>query len=162
MKGLGRLLVLLILGSLVIFMGRGAAAGNIEATMRSVGQPIKVDLKTLVEGSIEYKGKRVETSGKVVTYPTRQHFRTWHFWIEKDGERLRCFERTYRTEYAPCAPVIRRAKREGEEVTVMGKLCHDGIELRWIEYKSRRFNTDLLPPHAPPGILSIPSFPGGY
>lgn len=122
--------------------------------------PVKVGLKTLVEEPMEYEGKRIETSGKVVSYPTRRHFRTWHFWIEKDAKRLRCYERTYRTEYAPCAPIIRRAKAEGEEVTVMGKLCHDGIELRWIEYKGRRFNTDLLPPHAPPGILSIPSFPG--
>jgi hypothetical protein len=122
--------------------------------------PVKVGLKTLTEEPMEYEGKRIETSGKVVAYPTRQSFKTWHFWIEKDGERLRCFERTYRVEHAPCAPVIRRAKREGEEITVMGKLCHDGIELQWIEYKGMRFNTDLLLPHPPPRILSIPSFLG--
>jgi len=61
---------------------------------------------------------------------------------------LRCYEWEYRVDgwIAP-EMALRRAEKENEQVTVVGKL--EGglrIELDWIEYKGQHYNTDYKPP----------------
>ena len=114
------------------------------------------DLENVVSKYKVYQGKEVEISAPV-TYFGRNNFRTWYLVLEKEGKKIRCYEDEYRIYSGRDALfLIRRAKREGKEVTVRGRLTRDGIELNRLTYKEYCVNTNSKPPE-----MRIPKF-GSY
>ena len=98
-----------------------------------------------------YVGKKVELTGPVISKgfwgPP-----DWDFLLTDGKDRtIRCYEHTYRVD-AWILPVmaIKRAARQNEMVTVVGKLQRNlEVELDWIEYEGQHFDTDYLPSAIP-------------
>jgi hypothetical protein len=104
---------------------------------------IATTLKDVTERFDLYRGKVVELSAPV-TYYGFGGFWTWHIILEKDGEKLRCYEYKYRLYPDPTAVNLAlSAKTQEGEVTVQGELLRDGIELNRLKYKSFNINTNL-------------------
>jgi hypothetical protein len=119
-------------------------------------QPIDLSLPELLENYQQYQGKRVllrgEISDKMPFGIYGVGFRTWFFILESGGKKIRCFEDHYRVEVNPTANHIilrtRAERKSGKEadVTVIGDLERDGLELYLIEYKGITVRTDLKYP----------------
>jgi len=107
---------------------------------------ITADLENILERYELYQGKEVELSAPV-TYFGKWNFRTWYLILEKNGRKIRCYEDEYRI-YAgrDALSLLKFAKSEGSEVTIRGKLKHDGIELNRLIYKDYVVNTNSKPP----------------
>lgn len=75
----------------------------------------------------------------------------WHFVLEDgNGEAVRCYEETYRTEvWTRVLRLARQAESERGPVTAVGRYRPGyGLELDWIIYADTTLDTDHLPPRA--------------
>jgi len=107
---------------------------------------ITADLENILERYELYQGKEVELSAPI-TYFGKWNFRTWYLILEKDSKKIRCYEDEYRIYPGwDALSLLRFAKNEGGEVTVRGKLKHEGIELNQLIYKDYVVNTNSKPP----------------
>jgi hypothetical protein len=110
---------------------------------------VTTDVKSLVDDPKAYRGKNIELTGYVKL--DSFYFRGINDWsfILKDveGKSVRCYEWEYRvSSWIMPEMALRRAEKENEQVTVVGKL--EGglkIELDWIEYKGQHYDTDYKP-----------------
>jgi hypothetical protein len=103
---------------------------------------IATDLTDLLENYDSYKGKHVEISAPV-TYVGKRDYPRWYLTLEEDGKELRCYEDDYRfIVRSDVIQVAKRAKHEGDEITVIGKVRSDGVELNQISYKNYVLVTD--------------------
>ena len=100
------------------------------------------DIENILEKQELYKGKEVELTAPI-TYVGKRGFPRWYVTLEKNGKKIRAYEDDYRM-YARwnVLHILRKAKHEGSEVTVRGKLRSNGIELKQISYKQYVLNTD--------------------
>ena len=118
---------------------------------------VTTDLKSVVDGPKAYRGKNIELTGYVKL--DSFYFRginDWSFILkDEEGKSVRCYEWEYRVSgWIMPEMALRRAEKEKEQVTVLGKL--EGglkIELDWIEYKGQHYNTDFKP-----GGIRLPFF----
>ncbi len=110
------------------------------------GKPtiISVDLKGILENYELFEGKEVEVMAPVTHFEKRDS-PGWYLTLEKDGEKIRCYEDDYQ-RFVPRNVVYlaRWAKKEGGTVTARGKLMKWGIELDQLSYKSLNVNTNTL------------------
>ena len=111
---------------------------------------VTTDLKSVVDDPKAYRGKNIELTGyvKLDSFGFRG-INDWSFILKDvEGKSVRCYEREYRVDgWIMPEMALRRAEKENEQVTVVGKL--EGglkIELDWIEYKGQHYNTDYKPP----------------
>ena len=105
----------------------------------------KTDLENILERYELYEGKEVELTAPV-TYVGKSGFSRWYLTLEEDGKKISCYENDYR--HYPrweVLYILRKAKNEGGEVTVKGKLRPDGIELNQLIYKKYILNTNYPP-----------------
>jgi len=119
-------------------------------------EPITTTLPELMANYGQYEGKRVLVKGQITD--KNPHgiygvgFHTWFFFLESEGKEIRCNEWHYRVSGDPIANAIvlrARAERAGgkkEEVTVIGDLEKDGIELYLLEYQGITVRTDIKYP----------------
>jgi hypothetical protein len=97
---------------------------------------ITTELKAVKEEYSLLEGNYIELTAPVAYFGDRK-FRTWYLLLEKDGETLRCYESKYRLYPERNAVfLLRKARHEGGEITVRGKLYYDGIELNYLIYKN--------------------------
>jgi len=119
-------------------------------------EPIATTLPELMSNYGEYEGKRVLIKGQIAD---KNHygiygvgFHTWFFFLESEGKEIRCHEWHYRVSADPTANFIvlmaraERASGKKAEVTVIGDLDKDGIELYLLEYDGITVRTDIKPP----------------
>ncbi len=127
------------------------------------GKIIRVDMATFKENRAFFEGKSVLITTELnavkeqyallegnyieltapVSYFGDRKFRTWYLILEKDGETLRCYESKYRLYPERNAVLLlKKARYEGGEITVRGKLYYDGIELNCLIYKNYVVNTN--------------------
>jgi len=107
---------------------------------------VATDLRSLVEEPEDYLGKDIEVTGYVRLKGLRGSY--WGFVLEdEDGRSVTCYEWNYRVDsWISPSMAIRRAAREKEHVTVVGKVGRDlEIELDWIEYQGQHYDTDYKP-----------------
>jgi hypothetical protein len=103
---------------------------------------ITTELKALKEQYALLEGKHIELTAPVSYFGDRK-FWTWYLLLEKDGETLRCYETKYRLYPERNAVLLlTKARREGGEITVRGKLYYDGIELNYLIYKNYGVDTN--------------------
>jgi hypothetical protein len=121
-------------------------------------EPIYTTLSELMSNYGQYEYKRVLLKGQITD---KDYFgiygvgyRTWFFFLESEGKEIRCHEWHYRIETDPIANYIvlmarsDRARGEKAEVTVVGDLEKDGIELYLLEYQGVNVRTDIKTPQA--------------
>ena len=119
-------------------------------------EPICTTLPELMSNYGQYEGKRVLLKGQI-TDKDRYGiygvgFHTWFFFLESEGKEIRCHEWHYRVSPEPMANYIvlraraERASGKKAEVTVIGDLDKDGIELYLLEYDGITVRTDIKPP----------------
>ncbi|MFH0814025.1 MAG: hypothetical protein V2A69_14490 [Pseudomonadota bacterium] len=116
---------------------------------------ITTDVKSVVEDPESYLGRKIELKG-FVKYNGFRGFSHWNFFLkDEEGRSLRCYEREYRIEaWIWPTTILRRAERENEQLTVVGKLQKGKeIELDWVEYKGQTIDTDYKPPQFPVPLL---------
>jgi hypothetical protein len=116
-------------------------------------QPICTTLPELASNYGQYEGKRVLVKGQITDKDPNGiygvGFRTWFFFLESEGKEIRCFEWNYRVSPDPLANYIvlkaraDRASGKKAEVTVVGDLEKDGIELFLLEYQGVTVRTDV-------------------
>jgi len=109
---------------------------------------LTTDLRSLAEKPEDYLGKDIEVTGYVRLNGLRR-LGDWAFVLEDEkGRSVRCYEREYRVDsWIMPSMAIRRAAREHEQVTVVGRVERDReIELDWIEYQGQHYDTDYKPP----------------
>ena len=105
------------------------------------------DIKSVVETPEPYLNKKIEITG----YVKVDGFRwggDWSFVLHDDnGHEVKCYEREYRvTSWTMPEMALKQAEKEKGRVTVVGKFEKRlKIELDWIEYKDRHFDTDFKP-----------------
>jgi hypothetical protein len=119
-------------------------------------QPIDLSLPELLENYQQYEEKKVllrgEISDKMPFGIYGVGFPTWFFFLESEGKEIRCFEWHYRISAEPTANYIilrartDRASGKKAEVTVIGDLEKDGIELYLLEYQGITVRTDIKTP----------------
>jgi hypothetical protein len=101
-----------------------------------------------------YRKKEIELSAPV-TYFGNSSFWTWYLMLEKDGMKLRCYEKNYRVYPDRLAVDVGLiARSNGDEVTVRGKLNNDGMEMDRLMYDG--YDIDTNNPYYfvyPPNIL---------
>ena len=107
---------------------------------------IIVDLKEVLEKYELFQDKDIEVTAPL-THFEKKDSPAWFLTLEKDGEKLRCYEDDYR-HFVPndALHLARLAKREGGEVTAIGRLKKGGIELDQLTYKKLIVNTNDIPP----------------
>lgn len=110
---------------------------------------VTTDIKSIVDDPKAYRGKNIEFSGyvKLDTFGFTG-INGWSFILKDiEGKSVRCYEWEYRvSSWIMPEMALRRAEKENEQVTVVGKL--EGglkIELDWIEYKGQHYDTDYKP-----------------
>jgi hypothetical protein len=119
-------------------------------------EPITITLPELMSNYGQYEGKRVLLKGQI-TDKDRYGiygvgFHTWFFFLESEGKEIRCHEWHYRVSPDPMANYIvlraraDRASGKKTEVTIIGDLEKDGIELYLLEYQGVTVRTDIKPP----------------
>jgi len=119
-------------------------------------EPITTTLPELMSNYGQYEGKRVLVKGQI-TDKDRYGiygvgFHTWFFFLESEGKEIRCHEWHYRVSGDPIANAIvlraraERASGKKAEVTVIGDLEKDGIELYLLEYDGITVRTDIKTP----------------
>jgi len=107
---------------------------------------ITTDFKNILQRYELYKGKEVELTAPV-TYFGDRGFRTWYLFLERDGQKIRCYEQDYRLSPGwDAVSLLNFAKSDGGEITVRGRVTQDGIELNRITCKERTVNTNSKPP----------------
>jgi hypothetical protein len=103
---------------------------------------IATELNAVKEQYALLEGKNIELTAPVSYFGDRK-FRTWYLILEKDGNTLRCYESKYRLYPERNALfLLMKARDEGGEITVRGKLYYDGIELNCLIYKNYVVNTN--------------------
>lgn len=103
------------------------------------------ELEDLFERYELYKHNEVELTAPL-TYFGERKFWTWYLILEKDGEKIRCYETKYRVYPGQDAiNLLSQARSEGGEVTVRGWLNYDGIELNRLMYKDYLVRTNYSP-----------------
>jgi len=103
---------------------------------------ITTELNAVKEQYALLEGKNIELTAPVSYFGDRK-FRTWYVILEKDGKTLRCYESKYRLYPERNATfLLMKARDEGGEITVRGKLYYDGIELNYLIYKNYVVNTN--------------------
>jgi hypothetical protein len=119
-------------------------------------EPICTTLPELISNYGQYEGKRVVLKGQITDKDYNGiygvGFHTWFFFLESEGKEIRCFEWHYRisAELTANYIVLRaradRASGKKAEVTVIGDLEKDGIELYLLEYQGVTVRTDIKTP----------------
>jgi hypothetical protein len=108
------------------------------------------ELDDLFERFELYKHNEVELTAPL-TYFGKRKFWTWYLFLEKDGNKIRCYEARYRVYPGHDAVnLLLQARYDGGEVTVRGWLYHDGIELNRLMYKNSVVRTNYRPPRIGP------------
>jgi len=103
---------------------------------------ITTELETLKEQYSLLEGNYIELTAPVSYFGDRK-FWTWYLLLEKDGETLRCYETKYRLYPERNALLLlQKARHEGGEITVRGKLYYDGVELNCLIYKNYVVDTN--------------------
>jgi hypothetical protein len=103
---------------------------------------ITATLKDIIERYALYRGKIIELSAPVTYYGTSL-FWTWYILLQKDGSKLRCYEDHYRL--SPdwrATDAALQARARGDNVTVIGKLYKDGLELSRLIYDGYDIDTN--------------------
>jgi hypothetical protein len=114
----------------------------------------------------KYEGKRVLVRGQIIEKDPNGiygvGFCTWFFFLESEGKEIRCHEWNYRISADPIANYIvlraraDRASGKKAEVTVVGDVDRDGIELYLLEYQGVTVRTDVKYPYPAPFRLFEP------
>ena len=116
-------------------------------------KPIILSVPDLSEHYTEYAGKRVQVVGQIVEkniYGNYGGFGTWNFILESGGKKIRCYEDTYRRRSNQFADMLvmlameDRQKGKPADVTVVGDVTKEGIELYSIEYMNTYVRTDFF------------------
>ena len=104
---------------------------------------ISADLEEVVENYQLYQGQDIEIAASITHFEER-NAPSWFLVLEKDGKILRAYERNYLRFVPPDADYLARwAKREGDPVTVQGKLMSWGMELDQLIYRDLIVNTNV-------------------
>lgn len=104
---------------------------------------ISADLEEVVENYQLYQGQDIEIAAPITHFEER-NAPSWFLVLEKDGKILRAYERNYLRFVPPDADYLARwAKREGDPVTVQGKLMSWGMELDQLIYRDLIVNTNV-------------------
>ncbi len=103
---------------------------------------ITATLKGVIKNYDLYRGKEIEVSAPV-TYYGKNLFWTWYVMLEKEGMKLRCYEFKDRLVPDPLAvDAAIKARINGDDMTVIGRLNSDGIELDRIIYDGYDIDTN--------------------
>ena len=104
---------------------------------------ISADLEEVVANYQLYEGLDIEIVAPITHFEER-NAPSWFLVLEKDGKILRAYERNYLRFVPPDADYLARwAKREGDPVTVQGKLMSWGMELDQLIYRDLIVNTNV-------------------
>jgi len=104
---------------------------------------VRTDIEDILNRKEQYKDVFVEISAPVV-HIEQWRSPMWHFILEQKGKQLYCYERNFHNEPDYDAlPLLRRAKHENGNVTVMGQVKKDGLELLTIGYEGFIVHTNL-------------------
>jgi hypothetical protein len=104
---------------------------------------ISADLDEVLENYQFYQGLDIEIAAPITHFEER-NAPSWFLVLEKDGKSLRAYERNYLRFVPPDADYLARwAKREGDPVTVQGKLYSWGMELDQLIYRDLIVNTNI-------------------
>jgi len=115
--------------------------------------PISLPIPKLLENYSAYRGKRVQLTGQIVEKNISGNyggFNAWNFFLGSGGKRIRCFEKNYdlRPNHTADSLVVlalvdqQRGKKA--EVTVIGDVEKEGLELYSIEYMHTTIRTDFF------------------
>ena len=106
---------------------------------------IKAELNEILEQYEVFKNVSVEVTAPVIYFEEKDS-PAWFLILEKDGKRIRGYEDRYKHFIPPDAVYLARwAKREGGEITAMGRVKERGIELDQLTYKGLIVNTNAPP-----------------
>ena len=115
-------------------------------------KPIILSVPELSENYTEYEGKRVQLVGQIVEkyfYGNYGGLGTWNFILDAGGKKIRCYEDTYRRRSNHFADMLvmlameSRQKGKPADVTVVGDVKKEGLELYSIEYMNTFIRTDF-------------------
>ena len=104
-------------------------------------------IKQVQEHQDAYLGKKVEITGFVL-YKGYRGSSFWSFDLKDEADRhLSCYEQRYRViAWTMPDAIIKRATRENEQVTIVGRIEKDlSVELSGIKYRGQYYNTNHLP-----------------
>ena len=106
---------------------------------------IKADFEDVVARQEFFLGKDIEISAPI-THFEQIDSAVWYLTLEKNGKKIRCYEDDFLGYVPPdILYLARKAKREGDEVTVRGRLKERRIELDHLAYKSLTVKTSVPP-----------------
>ena len=106
---------------------------------------ITADLAEVVESTDLFEGKRIEISAPIIHFEERDS-PVWYLIFEKEGRKIRAYESDFLGWVPPDAVYLARwAKREGGDVTALGKVRQGNMELDELTYKSLIVNTSAIP-----------------
>ena len=103
-------------------------------------------LADVIERYDLYRNRQLEISAPVSFWGRKQYW-TWYLTLAEGCTTLRCYTHYYRLRADRFAIILlEQAKREKGDVTVIGKLRRDGLELEKIIYDNQVIRTDMKPP----------------
>ena len=106
---------------------------------------INADLVDVVENKDIFEGKWIEISAPIIHFEERDS-PAWYLIFEKDGRKMRAYEDDFIGYVPPDAVYLARwAKKEGGNVTALGKVLQGNMELDELSYKSLVVNTSAIP-----------------
>jgi hypothetical protein len=106
---------------------------------------IKAEFEDLLERQEFFLGKYIEVSAPI-THFEKIDSSVWYLTLEKNGKKIRCYEDDFLGYVPPdILYLARKAKREGDEVTVRGTLKEQRIELDHLAYKTMTVKTSIPP-----------------
>ena len=106
---------------------------------------ITADLADVVDRNDLFEGKWIEINAPITHFEERDS-PVWYLIFEKEGRKIRAYESDFMGWVPPDATYLARwAKKEGGDVTALGKVLQGNMELSELSYKNLIVNTNTIP-----------------
>ena len=116
-----------------------------QASYQDKNTIITADLVDVVDRNDLFEGKWIEFSAPITHFEERDS-PVWYLIFEKEGRTIRAYESNFLGWVPPDATYLARwAKKEGGDVTALGKVLKGNMELDELTYKSLVVNTSAIP-----------------
>ena len=141
------------LPALVLFSGCSQNITRVDSTTYFENQTaytdkdtiIAVDLVEVADNTDLFEGKWIEIKAPITHFEERDS-PAWYLIFEKEGRKIRAYEDDFLGWVPPDAAYLARwAKKEGGEVTALGKVRKGNMELDELTYKDLIVNTSAIP-----------------
>jgi len=107
---------------------------------------IDAELSDLLSRYEQYRNRKVTITAPFSYFGSRR-FWTWYVLLENNGKKLTCYTHRYRVEPGwDALHLLRWARHEKGDITVVGTLKRDGLDLERLIYKEQHVLTSYKPP----------------